>query len=39
MKTFIVRSNDDNRLFIIASDNIETALNQLKEKLLTFLVS
>jgi len=34
MKTFIVRSNDDNRLFIIASDNIETALNQLKEKVI-----
>jgi hypothetical protein len=34
MKTFIVRSNDDNRLFIIASDNIEMALNQLKEKVI-----
>jgi hypothetical protein len=33
MKTFIVRTNDGNRLFIITSDDIETALNQLKNRI------
>lgn len=36
MKTFVMESNDGNRLFIITSDDIESARNQLNDKISNF---
>ena len=33
MKTFVVQSKEGNRLFILTSNYIETALNQLKDRI------